>query len=153
MKNYQYVYFIGIGGIGMSALARWFSAQCKSVFGYDRTATALTHQLSQEGIAIHFEDQIEAIPQEILQHKDQSLVVYTPAITSHNQVLRYLTDHGYTLHKRAAVLGMISQHHLTLAVAGTHGKTITSSLAAHILHNAGRDMVAFVGGIVQGHAS
>lgn len=153
MKRYQYVYFIGIGGIGMSALARWFKAQSVHVFGYDRTTSPLTDQLLQEGMHIQFEDHIKVIPKKITRHKDQTLIVYTPAISSQNRVLRYFQANRYTVYKRAEVLGMITQGHRTLAVAGTHGKTTTASLAAHVLHNAGKDMVAFLGGIVKSYAS
>ena len=153
MKDYAYVYLIGIGGIGMSAVARWFNAQPIQVFGYDRAATALTDQLMQEGIQIHFEDCIEAIPAEIRAHREQSLIVYTPAISSQNQVLRYLKANNYRVCKRAVVLGMITQQHPTLAVAGTHGKTTTSSLAAHLLYTAGKSMVGFLGGIAKDYGS
>ncbi len=153
MQDYQYVYLIGIGGIGMSAVARWFNAQPLQVFGYDRAATALTDQLTQEGVQIHFEDRVEAIPAAITHHKEQSLIVYTPAISPQNQVLSYLKANHYTVLKRAEVLGMITQRYLTLAVAGTHGKTTTSSLAAHLLHSAEKSMVGFLGGIAKGYGA
>ena len=153
MKDYKYAYLIGIGGIGMSALARWFHAQQIQVFGYDRAATGLTDQLTQEGIRIHFEAQIAAIPREILCNKDQSLVVYTSAIASHQPILSYLKTNHYTVCKRAAILGMVTQRYLTLAVAGTHGKTTTSSLAAHVLYQAGKNITAFLGGIAKGYGA
>ncbi len=153
MKNYTYVYLLGVGGIGMSALARWFNAQSIQVFGYDRTSSALTDRLTQEGITIHFEDDIKAIPPPIIDHKVHSLVVYTPAISSQNRLLNYLIAENYMVHKRAEVLGMITQNRPTLAIAGTHGKTITSALAAHTLHQAGKKIVAFLGGIATGYAS
>ena len=154
MKDYKYVYLIGIGGIGMSAVARWFNAhEPVQVFGYDRASTALTHQLTQEGIQIHFEDRVEAIPAAIKHHKAQSLIVYTPAISPNNQVLSYLKANHYTVLKRAEVLGMITQRYLTLAVAGTHGKTTTSALTAHLLHSAEKSMVGFLGGIAKGYGA
>jgi UDP-N-acetylmuramate--alanine ligase len=153
MKDYKYVYLIGIGGIGMSAMARWFKVQSIQVFGYDQAVSALTDQLIQEGIEVHFHDCIDAIPKEITRHSNQSLIVYTPAISSKNRVLNYLTSNHYTVRKRAEVLGMLTQHHPTLAVAGTHGKTMTSSLAAHVLYSAEKNLVAFLGGIVKGYES
>lgn len=153
MRAYPYVYLLGIGGMGMSAVARWFNAQPVQVFGYDRAATALTDQLTQEGIQLHFEDRVEAIPAEITHHKEQSLIVYTPAISTKNQLLSYLKANNYTVCKRAEVLGMITQRQFTLAVAGTHGKTTTSSLAAHLLHSAGKSMVGFLGGIAKGYGT
>ena len=153
MKDYKYVYLIGIGGIGMSAVARWFNAQAIQVFGYDRTASALTNQLTKEGITIHFEEHIDAIPTQIIAHKAQSLVIYTPAISPNNHLLAHLRANGYVVRKRAEVLGKLTQGHQTLAIAGTHGKTTTSALAAHILYNAGKNMVAFLGGIAKGYAS
>ena len=153
MKDYKYVYLLGIGGIGMSAIARWFNAQALQVFGYDRASTALTDELIREGVQLHFEDHVKAIPTEIVRHKEQSLIVYTPAIAANNPLLTYLKAGNYTVYKRAAVLGLITQSHRTLAVAGTHGKTITSSLAAHLLYSAGKNMVGFLGGIAKGYAA
>jgi UDP-N-acetylmuramate--alanine ligase len=153
MKNYKYVYLIGIGGIGMSAIARWFNAQSVQVFGYDRSSSTLTDQLTQEGIGIHFEDHVAAIPEHITRHRAQSLIVYTPAISSHNGVLKYLSANNYTVRKRAEVLGMITQGYRTLAIAGTHGKTTTTALAAHLLYSAGKSVVGFLGDIAKGYAS
>ena len=116
-------------------------------------ATGLTDQLTQEGIRIHFEAQIDAIPREILGNKDQSLVVYTSAIASHQPILSYLKTNHYTVCKRAAILGMVTERYLTLAVAGTHGKTTTSSLAAHVLYQAGKNITAFLGGIAKGYGA
>ncbi|MFM2428187.1 MAG: hypothetical protein RL012_71 [Bacteroidota bacterium] len=153
MKDYKYVYLIGIGGIGMSAVARWFNAQSTQVFGYDRASSTLTDQLTKEGIRINFEDRVDAIPEKIIHHREQSLIVYTSAISPRNRVLNHLKASNYAVHKRAEVLGMLTQNHLTLAVAGTHGKTTTSSLAAHILYSTGKNMMAFLGGIAKGYAS
>lgn len=153
MKNYKYVYLIGIGGIGMSAVARWFNAQSIQVFGYDQSSSTLTDQLTQEGISIHFEDRVDAIPGYITRHRDQSLIVYTPAISPQNRVLHHLKSKGYAVHKRADVLGMITQGYRTLAIAGTHGKTTTTALAAHLLYNARKNVVGFLGDIAKGYAS
>lgn len=137
----------------MSALARWFNQQGVRVFGYDRAATGLTALLIQEGMVIHFEDQVAAIPHEILENKEKSLVVYTPAIPSHQAILSYLNANNYAIYKRAAVLGMITQQYFTVAIAGTHGKTTTSSLMAHVLYSAGKNVTAFLGGIAKGYDS
>lgn len=153
MKDYKYVYLIGVGGIGMSALARWFNAQSVQVFGYDKTSTSLTDQLVQEGIRIHFDDQVEAIPEAIRDHKDQTLVIYTPAIAAQNQVLSHLRGNHYAVFKRAEVLAMLTKHHRTIAVAGTHGKTTTTTLLSHLIYSAGKNMVGFLGGIARGYAS
>jgi UDP-N-acetylmuramate--alanine ligase len=153
MKHYKYVYLIGIGGTGMSAVARWFNAQSIQVFGYDRSSSTLTDQLTQEGISIHFEDHIAAIPAYITRHREQSLVVYTPAISPQNRVLNHLAANGYAVCKRAEILGMITQGYRTLAIAGTHGKTTTTALAAHLLYSAGKSVVGFLGDIAKGYGS
>ncbi|MEL6358789.1 MAG: Mur ligase family protein, partial [Bacteroidota bacterium] len=153
MKDYKYVYLVGIGGIGMSALARWFNAQAVQVFGYDKTATPLTDRLAQEGIQIHFDDRIGAIPAAIRDHKEQTLVIYTPAIPNHNQVLGHFRANRYAVFKRAEVLAMLTRHHRTIAVAGTHGKTTTTALLAHLIYSAGKKMVGFLGGIAKGYGS
>lgn len=140
-SNCKTVYFIGIGGIGMSALARYFRLQGAGVYGYDKTPTALTAELVSEGMIIHFEESIELIPPDI------DLVVYTPAIPQNHKELQYFLNHRIPLKKRSEILGMITQEYTTLAVAGTHGKTTTSVLLAHILKTAEAGMVAFLGGI------
>ncbi|OKL40204.1 UDP-N-acetylmuramate--L-alanine ligase [Pontibacter flavimaris] len=147
LEDYSYIYFLGIGGIGMSAIARWFRAKGFPVWGYDKTRTALTEALEQEGIAVHYEDDVAHLPQEILQHKDQTLVVLTPAIPAEHAEWNYLKEQGYTIKKRSEVLGIITASAYTVAVAGTHGKTTTSSIVAHLLHHAGVDCSAFLGGI------
>ena len=138
------VYFIGIGGIGMSALARWFNANGKQVAGYDKTQTPLTDKLVEEGISITFKDDETTIPEEF---KNDVLVVYTPAIPSNSVQLNYFKNQGIKIYKRSQVLGMITEDYLTVAVAGTHGKTTTSTMITHLLHSAGEQTTAFLGGI------
>ncbi|HNO98947.1 MAG TPA: Mur ligase domain-containing protein, partial [Ferruginibacter sp.] len=131
IKDIKRIYFLGIGGIGMSALARYFNARGVNVSGYDRTETVLTKQLASEGIAIHYEDNIAFID------KEAELVVYTPAIPKDHQELNYLLQHAYTVVKRSDVLGMITNSSFNICVAGTHGKTTTSTMIAHILRDSG----------------
>lgn len=147
LEDYTYIYFLGIGGIGMSAIARWFKAKGFPVWGYDKTRTALTEALEQEGIIVHYEDNLAQLPEQVLQHKDQTLVVLTPAIPADHQEWAYLKAQGYTIKKRSEVLGIITAAAYTVAVAGTHGKTTTSSIVTHLLHQAGVDCSAFLGGI------
>ncbi len=142
--NYDIVYFIGVGGIGMSALARWFNATY-GVFGYDKTLSELTETLEKEGIAIHYDDNVNKIPSDAT--KENTLVIYTPAIPTDHAELTYFKEGGFTIKKRAEVLGDISRNYFTVAVAGTHGKTTTSSMIAHLLHFAGVDVTGFIGGI------
>lgn len=153
LNNYHSVYFIGIGGIGMSALARWFNHNGFNVSGYDRTSTSLTNKLSEEGIAIHFDDDVNLIPEKIKTDKKGSLIIVTPAIPKHHKELNYLKDNGFEMYKRSQVLGMISAEFHLVAVAGTHGKTTTSSMIAHLLKHAGRDITAFLGGIATNYES
>ena len=153
LENYHSVYFIGIGGIGMSALARWFNHNGFSVSGYDKTPTSLTSKLIEEGIKIHFEDDINQIPEKIKSDQSGSLIIITPAIPKHHAELNYLKDNGFELYKRSQVLGMISAEFHLVAVAGTHGKTTTSSMIAHLLKHAGRDITAFLGGIATNYNS
>jgi len=144
----KYVYLLGAGGIGMSALARYFHNQELLVCGYDRTETGLTRLLEKEGIHINYQDNEEAIPAEIRNASPENLlVIYTPAIPSDSIQKRYFTDKGYALVKRSEVLGYISGSHPTVAVAGTHGKTTTSTMIAHLFMHAGLNPVAFMGGI------
>lgn len=151
LNNYHSVYFLGIGGIGMSALARWFKHSGLKVAGYDKTATPLTHELMEEGMEIHFEDRIEMLPGYI--SKEKTLVVLTPAVPKDHKEYNYLIAEGFTIMKRSEVLGLLTKNYRTIAVAGTHGKTTTSSLIAHILKSAGKDMVAFLGGITTNYES
>jgi UDP-N-acetylmuramate--alanine ligase len=153
LAEYDNIYFLGIGGIGMSALARWFMKQGLRVSGYDRTATILTTSLQREGAQIHFDDAVESIPAEVLNEKEKTLVVFTPAIPKDHKEHLYLREKGYTVLKRSEVLGLISKDYMTVAVAGTHGKTTTSSLLAHLLKHAGKNMVAFLGGITTNYES
>lgn len=141
------VYFVGIGGIGMSALARWFKHNGKTVSGYDKTSTVLTDQLSKEGIRIHFEDSIEAIDMSVRLSNEGLLVVYTPAIPKEHVGLKWLKANNYTILKRSEVLGVITRNMKSVAVAGTHGKTTTSSMIIHLLKTAGMDCAGFLGGI------
>lgn len=145
------VFFIGIGGIGMSALARWFKANDFEVIGYDKTATSLTQSLFEEGIIVHYQDSINLVPEDFT--VDNTLVIYTPAIPTNHSQLNYFIDHDYEVKKRAEVLGMISSTMYTVAVAGTHGKTTTSSMIAHILTQSGVDTTAFLGGIATNYNS
>jgi UDP-N-acetylmuramate--alanine ligase len=135
----------------MSNLARWFKKAGKRIGGYDRTPTPLTHELIEEGMEIHFEDKIEMIPGYV--NKSRTLVVLTPAIPKNHVEYNYLKDGGFTIMKRSEVLGLITKDYKTIAVAGTHGKTTTSSLISHILKTAGTDMVGFLGGITTNYES
>lgn len=153
LGNYHNIYFLGIGGIGMSALARWFMKSGLHVSGYDRTATALTAELQREGMAIHFEDAVSNIPNEVIKNKEKTLVVFTPAIPKDHVEHNYLKAEGYTIMKRSEVLGLITKNYKTIGIAGTHGKTTTSSMVAHILKSAKKNMVAFLGGITTNYES
>jgi UDP-N-acetylmuramate--alanine ligase len=141
------VYFLGIGGIGMSALARWFQANGHRVSGYDKTVTPLTEALTAEGIRIHYDDAVASIPAEVRENRAQTLVILTPAIPQNHQEWAWLREQGYDIRKRSQVLGLLTAGHYTIAVAGTHGKTTTSSMVAHLLHHAGVNCSAFLGGI------
>lgn len=151
LEQFDSIYFLGIGGIGMSALARWFKHKGWRVAGYDRTPTPLTHELIEEGMEIHFDDKVEFIPGYI--SKEKTLVVFTPAIPKNHVEHNYLKGLGFTILKRSEVLGLLTKNYKTIAVAGTHGKTTTSSLIAHIFKTAGKDMVAFLGGITANYES
>jgi UDP-N-acetylmuramate--alanine ligase len=153
LDQYNNIYFLGIGGIGMSALARWFMKKGLKVSGYDKTSTALTTDLQKEGMIIHFNDEVSSIPKEVIEQKDKTLVIFTPAIPKDHKEHGYLEEKGYTIMKRSEVLGLISKDYVTVAVAGTHGKTTTSSMVAHILKTAGKDMVGFLGGITTNYNS
>jgi len=147
LKQFPYVFFLGIGGIGMSALARWFRANGHQVSGYDKTETPLTLALSAEGIAVHYVDAVEHIPVDVREHREATLVVLTPAIPADSLEWAWLRAKGYDIRKRSQVLGVLTHGRYTIAVAGTHGKTTTSSMVAHLVHHAGLDAGAFLGGI------
>src|SRR5687768_3019570 len=141
MKDISRIYFIGIGGIGMSALARYFLFHGKQVSGYDKTETVLTRALVEEGIHIHYTDDLEQAP------KDADLVVYTPAVPKDHRELNFYRDNDYKLSKRSDVLGLITNSTFNIGVAGTHGKTTISTMVAHILRHSGYGCNAFLGGI------
>ncbi|MEN9697467.1 MAG: hypothetical protein RLZ56_888 [Bacteroidota bacterium] len=147
LTNIKHIYFIGIGGIGMSALARYFNTQGVVVSGYDKTPTALTDDLIKEGIHIHFEDDIAQID------KAATVVVYTPAIPASHSELNYCRDNGYKVVKRSDVLNWITENAFTIAIAGTHGKTTTTSMTAHILRHTGYGCNAFLGGIASNYGT
>ncbi|NQX91240.1 MAG: UDP-N-acetylmuramate--L-alanine ligase [Flavobacteriales bacterium] len=144
--NFNNVYLVGIGGIGMSALAKYFLHMGKKVAGYDRTATTMTSTLEQMGIEITFDKEVNQIP-ENFKKKDDCLVIYTPAIPKDHPQLMYFLNNSFEVHKRSVVLGMITAEHKTLAIAGTHGKTTTSTILAHILYQSDMGCNAFLGGV------
>lgn len=146
LNSVHSVYFIGIGGIGMSALARYFKFTGKNVAGYDKTPSSLTGLLASGGIKIHYEDSIKSIP-DAFHEKETTLVVYTPAVPAEHKELQYFKENGFVLKKRAEVLGLLTKNTFSLAVAGTHGKTTTSAILAHILNETGVPLTAFLGGV------
>ncbi len=150
--NLDSVYFIGAGGIGMSALARYFVSQGKRVAGYDRVSTALTDKLSREGVVINFEDKSVLIP-EAFRNPERTLVIYTPAVPKNHQQLNYFRKHGFRVIKRAAALGEIFNAGKGIGVAGTHGKTSISTMLAHIVHKSNLGCNAFLGGICKNTGS
>lgn len=152
LNQIQNVYFIGIGGIGMSALARYFMNIGKNVAGYDKTKTQLTAELEGLGMKIHFEDAVSLIEENYLD-KETTLVVITPAVPKDHSEWNYFLSNGFTVKKRAEVLGLITKDTFCFAVAGTHGKTTTSSILGHVLYESGVDVTAFLGGIVENYNS
>lgn len=152
LSEVKAVYFVGIGGIGMSAIARFFLHKGVVVGGYDKTPSELTHRLSEEGALIHYEENVELIP-EACRDRSSCLVVYTPAIPEHHRELVYFREGGFEIEKRAQVLGTLTRSHKGLCVAGTHGKTTTSSMAAHLLHQSHVDCNAFLGGITKNYGT
>ena len=152
VETIKSVYFIGAGGIGMSALVRYFLSKGKAVVGYDRTPSELTEKLIKEGAQIHYEEDVNLIPKEC-KDKDTTLIVYTPAIPQEHAELKYFTDNGFEIKKRSQVLGIITHSSKALCVAGTHGKTTTSTMAAHLLHQSHVDCTAFLGGISKNYGT
>lgn len=150
--NYKNIYFVGAGGIGMSALVRYFLHQGCKVGGYDKTPSELTETLIREGAMIHYDDDVSLIP-ECFKDKDTTLVVYTPAIPADHSELTYFRNGGFDIQKRAQVLGTLTKAHKGLCVAGTHGKTTTSTMAAHIIHQSSVDCNAFLGGISKNYGT
>ncbi|KAF2515302.1 UDP-N-acetylmuramate--L-alanine ligase [Flavobacterium foetidum] len=151
LNQIQNVYFIGIGGIGMSALARYFKFIGKQVSGYDKTPSMLTAELIESGIDIHFEDDINLIPKDY--YVENTLVIFTPAVPKTHSEWNFFIERHYEVKKRAEVLGIITKDTFCFAVAGTHGKTTTSSILGHILFQSGVDVTAFIGGIVENYNS
>jgi UDP-N-acetylmuramate--alanine ligase len=145
MLNKPNIYLLGIGGIGMSGLARYFKSDQRKVFGYDRFRSELCATLEEEGHKIHYTDSPENIPKKL--SADNTLVIYTPALPVDSAEMAYFTEQGFEIRKRAHILGAIAQNHTCLAVAGTHGKTTTSAILAHLFRHAGQNIVAFLGGL------
>lgn len=152
LKDIKSVYFLGAGGIGMSALVRYFLSENKFVAGYDRTPSELTERLIAEGAHLHFEEEPQSIPDEC-RDKDNTLVIYTPAIPQGHKEWEYFKANGFVIKKRAEVLGIITRHKKGLCIAGTHGKTTTSTMTAHLLHQSHVDCAAFLGGISKNYKS
>ena len=153
LNQFKYIYFLGIGGIGMSALARWFQVNKYSVAGYDKTPTALTNALQAEGMAIHFTDDINEVPAAVRENPAETLVIYTPAVPKTHVEYIYFTQNKFVLQKRSQVLGLLAGQMTTVGVAGTHGKTTTSSMVAHILRDSGVNCAAFLGGITNNYGT
>ncbi|MFN5930669.1 MAG: Mur ligase domain-containing protein, partial [Sphingobacteriales bacterium] len=145
LTDIKHIYFIGIGGIGMSALARYFVSLGITVSGYDKVSTPLTQQLEKEGMAVHYVDDVHMAP------KDVQAVVYTPAIPAMHSELQFYRDKGYTVLKRSDVLQLISDYAFNICVAGTHGKTTISTMIAHLLRDTGYGCNAFLGGIASNY--
>lgn len=151
-KNIKSVYFVGAGGIGMSALVRYFIHRGLVVAGYDKTPSELTRCLEKEGALIHYEENVDEIPHSC-KNPEQCLVIYTPAIPVEHKELQYFREHGFEIQKRAQVLGTLTRQMKGLCVAGTHGKTTTSSMCAHIMHQSRLDCNAFLGGITKNYGT
>lgn len=152
LKDIKAVYFVGAGGIGMSAIARYFIHCGLVVAGYDRTPSDLTRQLEKEGMVIHYEENVDEIPQ-ACRDRESCLVVYTPAIPATHKELTFFREHQFEIKKRSQVLGLLTDHHKGLCVAGTHGKTTTSAMCAHIMHQSSIDCNAFLGGISKNYGT
>ena len=152
IKDIKSVYFVGAGGIGMSAIARYFISRGMVVAGYDKTPSDLTRQLEKEGMLIHYEENVEEIPHACRQ-KESCLVIYTPAIPAEHKEMQFFRENGFEIQKRAQVLGTLTKQHKGLCVAGTHGKTTTSTMCAHIMHQSHLDCNAFLGGISKNYGT
>ncbi len=152
LKDIKSVYFVGAGGIGMSAIARYFIHKGLVVAGYDKTPSNLTNQLEKEGMLIHYEENIEEIPH-ACKNSATTLVIYTPAIPQEHKELTFFRENGFCVEKRAQVLGMLTRTHKGLCFAGTHGKTTTSTMCAHIMHQSAVDCNAFLGGISKNYGT
>ena len=152
LKDIKAVYFVGAGGIGMSAIARYFMRKGLVVAGYDKTPSALTRQLEKEGMIIHYEENAAEIPH-ACRNRQSCLVVYTPAVPADHQELQFFRANGFEIEKRAQVLGILTRTHKGLCVAGTHGKTTTSAMCAHIMHQSHVDCNAFLGGISKNYGT
>ena len=152
IRDIKAVYFVGAGGIGMSAIARYFISRGLVVGGYDKTPSVLTRQLEKEGMLIHYEEDVDDIPHACKDAKS-CLVIYTPAIPADHKELQYFRQHGFEIQKRAQVLGTLTRRHKGLCVAGTHGKTTTSTMCAHIMHQSHLDCNAFLGGISKNYGT
>ena len=152
INNIKSVYFVGAGGIGMSAIARYFLKKGLIVGGYDKTPSDLTRQLEKEGMLIHYEEDVNQIPQ-ACKNQQECLVIYTPAIPAEHKELCYFQENGFEIQKRAQVLGTLTKTHKGLCVAGTHGKTTTSTMCAHIMHQRHQDCNAFLGGISKNYGT
>ena len=152
LKDIKAVYFVGAGGIGMSAIARYFIKKGLVVAGYDKTPSDLTKHLESEGMLIHYHESIDDIPHEC-KKKESCLVIYTPAIPAEHQELKFFRENGFEIQKRAQVLGTRTESHKGLCVAGTHGKTTTSTMCAHIMHQSHLDCNAFLGGISKNYGT
>ena len=152
INDIKSVYFVGAGGIGMSAIARYFLKKGLIVGGYDKTPSDLTRQLEKEGMLIHYEEDINQIPQ-ACKNQQECLVIYTPAIPAEHKELCYFQENGFEIQKRAQVLGTLTKTHKGLCVAGTHGKTTTSTMCAHIMHQSHLDCNAFLGGISKNYGT
>ena len=152
LDNIQTFYFIGIGGIGMSSLARYFKSKGRNVFGYDKAASTLTEALISEGIPVGYIDQASQLPV-LVSEKENTLIVYTPAIPKQNKTWNYFLAENYVVIKRAALLGEVTKNTYCLAVAGTHGKTTTSAILGHVLAQCNMPVTAFLGGISENYNS
>lgn len=152
LRRYRSVFFIGIGGIGMSALAQWCQKKGMQVGGYDRNASAITRMLQHQGIHVIHDEKPDAVPAAFLDSQ-QTLVVYTPAVSLQHPQLAFFQQQGFMVIKRAELLGMLSQQHKLIAIAGTHGKTTTTAMISHILHSSGVPVTAFVGGLMRNYQS